>query len=452
MKYNYECFKIFGEHYIFDGQSQVCTSVKKETWQELRELKNGKSLNEVNQKSQKFIKNLFLTNSIQEYQTQKAPDFEYSENMLSLVHTQRCNLRCAYCFAHEKTAEFDMNSEIAIKAIDYFVKNVFKKDSSISIDLTGSGEPLVHRDFIKDVVNYINKLRQNGTKIQASIITNGMLLDEDAQKFILKNNIVWGISLDGDKIHHEQSRIGSNYDKIIQNYLELKSKSDWKHFGIRATYHAKNFNITQIFESLYKVGYGCKISINPCRGEIGSSLNFTQENIRDLLNEYDEFCKHILNFTLELDTGRIDSYFSGESYLRKFIISIINNTRTIYRCSAGIQTFAVDKDGQIFICTSLSGKNQANLGNIYDGIDLKKQEKIRNIYADNLPVCTDCWARYNCAGSCMAESLSMTGDFGKQIPVMCKLNKHLLKLAIYYCHQVYTKRPDMMDYIQRKYA
>ena len=393
-----EFFELFNNFYVFIANEQIAVSVKKETWEKLNKLKTAKniSLNSLkysNDKSYSFINKLFENSLIQKHNTIKAPDFLYNSNMLSLVHTQRCNLNCRYCFAHDKSDKFDMSIETAKDAIDFFIKNFAPKNNYYSIDLTGAGEPLVNKKFIIAIVEYIKKLRDEGYNIFPAFITNGMLLDDEWEKIILENKISWAISLDGDKKHQEMIRKGSDYDKIIQNYLKLKNSTKWLHYGIRCTYSSENYAFVDIFESIYKVAFGFPITINPARTRPNDFGDFSEEKVDDLLQEYDKFCLYLLKLSLNLDLGRINSYFSGESYFRKFIGSILNKSKTIYRCSAGIQNIAINNEGNIFICTSMTGENEALLGNIHTGINLEKQDYIKKIYADNIPTCSICWAR-----------------------------------------------------------
>ena len=449
---DYECFTIFENHYIFDSNSQTAIAVNNETFKLLQLMKKKSIPENSNSKSLAFINALKKNNILTEYKTSIAPNFVYSSHMLSLVHTQRCNLRCAYCFSHEKISEFDMNIETAKKAIHKFLETFGNQGKQIVIDLTGAGEPLINKDFFIKIVEYITRLRKQGHNITPSIITNGMLLNDYWCTFFKENSVFWAISIDGNKEKHEQSRSGANYNKIISNYLNTKNKTGWLYYGIRATYNSENCDITEIFESLYKIGYGYQISINPVRLSKGGFGEFNNSNINYLIKSYNLFCEHLLNFTLNLDIGRIHSYFSGESYFRKFIGTLLNHTKTIFRCSAGVQNFAVNNKGDIFICTSTVGYNQSILGNLDEGVLQEKQDFIKSLYADNLSKCKECWARYNCAGPCMAESLYYNGKLGSIIPVKCKLTKHLIKLAIYYCHQVYIKRPDILRFIQERYC
>ncbi len=271
-KFNYFCFSVFNIYYIFDGLSQSVIAVNKNTWKTLKEIKLAKNVIIPNSQTKKFIDLLFKKSYLQTYKTDSAPNFYYTSNMLSLVHTQRCNLNCKYCFAKQKNKNFDMTLETARNSINKFLTKFAKIGNSITIDLTGAGEPLLNKEFLINIITYISELRNKGLNISAALITNGMLLNTQWADFFEKNKVFWAISLDGDKEHHEYSRKGADYNKITLNYLSAKKKikTKWLHYGIRATYHSENCNLIEIFESLYRIGFDVPITINPARNSKNS--------------------------------------------------------------------------------------------------------------------------------------------------------------------------------------
>lgn len=140
-----------------------------------------------------------------------------------------CNLKCEYCFYHSlaKTREqvnygfMSKNTaeNLILKAID------FSNGGEIFFTFQG-GEPLLSKiDFYKHFVNFANSNKKE-CKINYSLQTNGLLLDEEYVKFFKENKFLLGISLDGD-FEANKYRIdekGENsFDKICQN-IELLNK------------------------------------------------------------------------------------------------------------------------------------------------------------------------------------------------------------------------------------
>ena len=153
---------------------------------------------------------------------------------MCLVLTNECNLRCRYCIYSEHYyysrpySNRKMEFEVAKKAVDYYFR---VNDKSIeynpyimpSIGFYG-GEPLLAWDVIVKVVNYI---KNKTDKCLFSITTNGLLLDIEKIKFMLKNNFAISISLDGTKEEHDRNRIdqssNGSFERVYNN-LELYTK------------------------------------------------------------------------------------------------------------------------------------------------------------------------------------------------------------------------------------
>lgn len=168
--------------------------------------------------------------------------------ILKLIPTLRCNLNCSYCFAKEKSSDFDMNVETAKTAIDFFL-NYFQllNNCTYIVDLSGAGEPLLRLDFILEVNKYVKEIEsRKKIHIFCQLVTNGMLLTPEISKIIQENGIIFGVSLDGDK-NLSENRKGLDYAFVEKNINEIKYKD---FFGLAATYDGKNNDILSIFKSL----------------------------------------------------------------------------------------------------------------------------------------------------------------------------------------------------------
>ena len=125
---------------------------------------------------------------------------------LTLMVSQECNMRCAYCYGDcgEYNNKGMMTSETAIKAIDYLVENT--KEDKLAIAFLG-GEPVLNFSLIKEVVEYCSKISsESNKKFSYTITTNGTLLNDEIEKFLIDNNIKTQISIDGTKNNHDRMR------------------------------------------------------------------------------------------------------------------------------------------------------------------------------------------------------------------------------------------------------
>ena len=130
--------------------------------------------------------------------------------------TYRCNLNCSYCYINHDRVKNEMTTEEWFKIIDQIPFYSF-------ISLV-AGEVMIRKDFF-EILEKASK--KNGGKI--SIITNGLLLNENSIKEIIKNNVLLlSVSLDGYKEHHDELRSKQGlWNNIIPN-LELLNKEKQK--------------------------------------------------------------------------------------------------------------------------------------------------------------------------------------------------------------------------------
>ena len=132
---------------------------------------------------------------------------EMSLELLYLLVTDGCNLRCTYCFEETPslTGPFQttqMTKETVTKALDLFATMAAQHgnpEKKKVIHLYG-GEPLANRKAVYEAVSYANELKARGVlpnNCQIAIVTNGVLLNEEDARFFAKYNVTIGLSIDG---------------------------------------------------------------------------------------------------------------------------------------------------------------------------------------------------------------------------------------------------------------
>ena len=377
----------------------------------------------------KKLKEFKKSNVLSEINIHEKGDLYYSDYYLKLVQSTRCNLNCSYCFA-KKDKKFDMSVETAKKAILFFLDN-FVPDNKrrYIIDLTGSGEPLLRLDFILKVNDFVQKLKkERNINIFCQLATNGMLLTKETSSLLKKKCILFGVSLDGEKEISEKNRTGLKYDVVAKNIKDMENKD---FFGLAATYSGNNHDFIQIFKSLFAFTPEV-VGMKPVRLPESDSNSINITNIESIKDSYDKFEKWLYK---QLVTGReivFDTLMKSEDYFARFLKSTIRPFRLFYRCSAGVNSFAVDANENIIICPAFIGKTEGIIGNLDTGFDLEKKNLLENLYADKITFCKNCWARYTCAGECFSVGFSDSGIFEKPTKAMCELKRYLIQLSIYF--------------------
>lgn len=142
---------------------------------------------------------------------------EPSINILYLLLTDACNLRCKYCYILDNMKDgyaFScMPEETALRAIDMFARCIQKsiakgyKDQQIVIY---GGEPTINKKTLLTVLNYIKTAKEGGflpQYIGVTLNTNGSLLDIEILEQAKQCNAVVAISIDGPPEMHDQLRV-----------------------------------------------------------------------------------------------------------------------------------------------------------------------------------------------------------------------------------------------------
>ena len=372
----------------------------------------------------------------------------YTDFFLKLVGSTKCNLRCNYCFAN-KSAEYDMSFDTAKKAILFFLdKFVPDEKRRVVIDLTGAGEPLVRLDFILKVNNFVQELkRQRNINIFCQFATNGMLLTKEVSKLLKENNILYGVSLDGNKIASEQNRLGLDYDLVSKNIVDIENK---QFFGLASTYSANNHNFVEIFKTLYSFNPEV-VGMKPVRLLESNPNSINKNNINEIKKSYDDFVKWLYKQLVSGDKKIFDTFMHSEDFLSRYMKTVLRPFRVFYRCSSGINSFAVDGKENIIICPAFVGEKDGIIGNLDSGIFEENKKHLESLYADNISFCKNCWARYTCAGECFSVGYMNHGIFEKPSSTMCELKKYLIQLSIYFWTCLKYEHQDLYNECLEKY-
>lgn len=363
------------------------------------------------------------------YHKFESTNIQFGDFYLKLIPTLRCNLKCSYCFCTSKTTESDMSVETAKTAIDFFIMKFAAPGGRIIVDFTGAGEPLLRLDFILKVNEYVLLIKQKKhINIFSQFASNGMLLTPEVSSILKKNMILYGVSLDGDREESCRARKGLNYDLVIKNIVDMENK---QYFGLAATYSGNNYNLINIFETLYKLGPEA-IGMKPVRLLPDENGAITMDNIDVLKQSYNKFCLWLIEHIVHDDERLVSVLLSGEDYFVRFLKIVIRHSRLFYRCSSGLSSIAVDSSGNILICPAFVNSTSQILGNIYDGINFEAKKRFQSYYADKISYCEKCWARYACGGECFSVGYSNNKELVKPVKAMCELKKYLIQLSVYF--------------------
>lgn len=188
----------------------------------LLDYKKPKNISSTNETVINFIKNKFIvpmeTNEDDDLKQNRILRIEEARSnnnkvgYLRISLTEKCNLRCSYCFINSIYAEKekkDMYISDFKQYLNWFILE--NKNDSPIIQYFG-GEPLLRVDLIKEGHKLLEESKINGTikNFQEEIVTNGTLITPELANFLYKSNMGVCFSIDGWKALNDKNRVYPN--------------------------------------------------------------------------------------------------------------------------------------------------------------------------------------------------------------------------------------------------
>lgn len=376
--------------------------------------------------------------------------------------TQRCSLRCTYCYqsqelhAHGCIMTFDIAKKFIDMILSYKDDNDcsyinFNNTKGIIIEFIG-GEPLLEIDLIDKITDYfINRLIEMHhpwiNRYMISICSNGTeYFNNKVQKYFKKhkNHISFSITIDGNKELHDACRKFPNgkgsYDIAMAAVNDWRSKGNY--IGSKITLAPENIRYTyEAIKSLIENGYQ-EINAN-CVFEEG----WTEEHAKILYNEMKKISDYILDNNLE-DLVEISLY--NENLFKPLPEEDNQN----YCGGAGdhLAMLSVDYKGDIYPCirymeSSIQGKQDpVIIGNVNTGIAKKKCEichikQLKNVTrrSQSSDECWYCPIASGCA-TCSAYNYQVFGTADKRATFICIMHKARALANVYYWNKLYKKQ------------
>ena len=337
---------------------------------------------------QGVIKKTNLLNSSHEYTT----DNSYNPFPLHIVHlnlTNKCNLKCIYCYADERSISKDL-----LQYTDYLniIDSINNLSKNVEIVLTG-GEPLLSIHAL-DIAEYGKK---KGNQIH--ILTNGLLINESNVSRITEVGDLIKISLDGStpKINDKFRGKGS-FDRITKA-IELLSKNN---------------------------------------AQLKISMTVTKENIDDIGNMVNKFGS-LVSFAPLFKAGRAKrnkgltitgkEYYNALSSVKgvnplSYLCSSLDSAKKhkIMKCAIGDAEISISDTGDVYPCHLLhlpqffaGNIKKQSLELIYKTSD--KLMECRNLTVSEIKGCKKCDIRFICGGACRARAffekkkINICGEF-----------------------------------------
>jgi len=387
----------------------------------LNERRNVEELSKRFPEAVKFIESIGILapDPIEIYEDKES---DYLPIQATLFLTNRCNLRCIYCYASSgESAPVDMPPSLAKKAIDIVCENAMKLSlSSFEIGFHGGGEPTLNWKTLKEAVLYA---RKKSIKAIISMSSNGCYTSTKLN-FIIDNFDSISLSFDGPpEVQNLQRPLTSGEASfpVVMKTIEAFDRKDFP-YGIRLTVTPLSVRrLPEIIEFLVTNTKATHIQAEPAfpRGR---------------------------GIGMEIDAGTADDFI--EQFKSAYEVAVSKGVQFIYSgamldaltlmlCRAPREALIVLPTGEISTCFEVYSKEhplaeQLLIGVISEGLEIDKEKwkKIAFRTVEKIPYCKDCFCKFHCAGDCLGKTFDCRNNSLFKPSIRCKINQELIKYLL----------------------
>lgn len=308
--------------------------------------------------------------------------------------TNKCNLRCSYCYERHLNTEYGcLSSETRDKIADFIIS---QNDAEI-VYLFG-GEPLLYKDTVKF---YCEKLNAK----QFVITTNGTLLDEDFIKWCAdRKNIIINMSHDGI----ECAERGADTAVLDANLkLLLKYLPDTL---VQLVYTEES--LPKLYDNIV---YLKQLGVKKVSAVMDAFLAPEDpDSFGDLLREQWRRIASIPDiFIFELSVK----------------INTINDNKPSL-CEICKKKIFINWDGSFYPCVQFQNMPEYRCGDVFTGI---RADEVRAAHPDYSIVserCKDCEIAKYCRNSCACRKMSTSGTLRDISEAACMEEQVLILTAL----------------------
>jgi len=322
--------------------------------------------------------------------------------------SSNCNLHCKYCF-YNSVAQNRMTESYGImsrETLEILVKKALAYAEDYCIFAFQGGEPTVTGiDFYRSLINFVKLYNYKHLKIDYSIQTNGLLINEEWARLFKENNFLVGISLDGPKDIHDMMRVDINgkgsFTRVIRT-IELfnKFKVDYNILCVVNNIVARHINQVYTFFKKNNFQY---LQFIPCLDPLGEEPEGYEFSLT--AERYTYFLKNLFDLWYEdIINGKLISirYFDN-------LVGLAMGKPPESCGMTGVCTpyFVIESNGGVYPC-DFYVIDEWFMGNIHDqsfeGLyNCKSVTQFAEVsrYVD--PECKECYWYGLCRGGCRRD-------------------------------------------------
>lgn len=359
-----------------------------------------------------------------------------------------CNLDCEYCFFLSKEMLYPGDRfRMADELLETYIRQLLESHRTPEVMVAWQGgEPtMMGLDFFKRSVELVEEHRQPWQRVQYTIQTNGVLLNEQWAAFFKKHDFLVGLSVDGPRELHDTYRVDKrgqgSFDRVMAGYAHLRAAD--VNVNVLCTVHAANQDHGADVYRFFRDDMGMRfIQFIPIIERATETLlpmanlgwSTTRKEKRPLYMQAGSFVTDRSAGPEAYGRFLIDVFDEwvkrdvGEVFVQMFDVALANwhgepSGLCIFSETCGM-ALALEHNGDLYSCDHYVEPDYL-LGNITETpmielIASEQQGAFGLAKRDTLPqYCLDCEVRFACHGGCPRNRFTHTPDGEDGLNYLC---------------------------------
>jgi uncharacterized protein len=370
----------------------------------------------VNNVIEDFISLGFLTR----LERLETPVVRVPKELTAWLHiTERCNLRCSYCYSPH--GHLNMSYKVGCDIIHAIVRSAVTHNyRTVRLKYAG-GEPLLQASLVFNLHKYARKLaKEMGLSLEGVVLTNATLLTPGIVDEMRANGLRLTISLDGLGHFHNPQR---PYEDGQGSFADVIKGIDCAVMGrlvpdISVTVTNRSIEgLPDLVTSVMDRGLPFRLSF--CRDDDAVESEEVQASLEDRM---------IRGMLATYET--IERYSPTSSLLASLVDSANLAAPHLYTCGVGRDYLVFDSIGRVAKCQMQIDCPITDVRNPDPLLSIRKDTNgIANISVEEREGCRDCKWRYWCAGGCPLHTYRATGRYDTRSPY-CRIYRALFPKVV----------------------
>jgi uncharacterized protein len=320
-----------------------------------------------------------------------------------LLLTNRCQLRCVYCYAAAgESKPQTLNIDTAKAVIDTVSREAIKHSfCEFILDFHGGGEPTLEWDLMKACIEYARK-----KPIPARIyLTSNLLWSNEQFEYIINNIDGLSVSMDGAPTTQNLNRpyiSGAKSSTLVLQNLHKLDGINYE-YGIRLTATEPWSNLSANIEFIYKKTDCRLIQVEPA---FQRSRGFLKKRVA---SDWNKFSNAYVNAFEKARSLGINMHYSNTNP------DLIATTF----CDAPNRAIIVNPSDDIVACYEVVDSDHplaeiSVIGKVEHGkvlINKSKKKHLNLLLSERSIKCNQCFCKWTCAGGCYSRTF-VNGENG----------------------------------------